>query len=203
MTGARPYTAAAGVLAAGVLLAGCTGYTPVDDTGGSGAGSPFTRTLSERDRPAAPDLGGATLDGETVHLSDYRGDVVVVSGWGSWCGPCVAEAPELNEFQRKWHHRGVRVLGLDNDVDSGRALAFQKKHRLGFPSLRDPQGRLGRRLPHGLVNTQALPYTVVVDPQGRIAASRMGAVTEAELADVVTPLLRAPRPQRSPAPSRH
>ncbi|MEU6594202.1 TlpA disulfide reductase family protein [Streptomyces sp. NPDC046881] len=203
MTGARPYTAAAGVLAAGVLLAGCTGYKPVDDTGGGDAGSSLTRTLSEQDRPAAPDLGGTTLDGETVHLSDYRGDVVVVSAWGSWCGPCVAEAPELKKFQQKWRHRGVRVLGLDDDAESGRGLAFQKKHRLGFPSLSDPQGRLGRRLPRGLVNPQALPYTVVVDPRGRIAASRMGAVTEAELADVVTPLLRAPRPQRSPAPSRH
>ncbi|MFF1406548.1 TlpA family protein disulfide reductase [Streptomyces sp. NPDC058294] len=198
MRAPRPCAAALGMLAAGAFLAGCTGYTPVGDTGPSDS---LTRTLSEGKRPTVPDLGGTTLDGDTVHLSDYRGDVVVVSAWGSWCGPCVAEATELKKIERKWRHRGVRVLGLDNDADSGRALAFQKKHRLAFPSVRDPQGRLGRRIPHGLVNPQALPYTIVVDPRGKIAASRMGAVTEAEMTDVVTPLLRTPRPQRSQAMS--
>ncbi|MFJ5518855.1 TlpA family protein disulfide reductase [Streptomyces griseoluteus] len=119
------------------------------------------------------------------------------SAWASWCGPCVAEAPELARIQRVWRDRGVRVLGLDNDADSGRGLAFQKKHRLGYPSLRDPHGQLGGALPKGLVNLQALPYTIVVDRQGRIAASRTGPVAEAEMADVLTPLLKAPRPQRT------
>ncbi|MEU8469516.1 TlpA disulfide reductase family protein [Streptomyces sp. NPDC029006] len=191
MTVPRPYAAALGMLAVGALLAGCTGYTPVGDTDAAGS---LTHTLSEEDRPTAPELGGATLDGDTVHLSDYRGDVVVVSAWGSWCGPCVGEAPELTKIERKWRHRGVRVLGLDNDADSDRGRDFQKEHRLGFPSLRDPRGQLGRRFPHGLVNPQALPYTIVVDRTGKIAASRMGAVTEGEMAAVVTPLLRTPRP---------
>ncbi|MFF9394729.1 TlpA family protein disulfide reductase [Streptomyces griseoluteus] len=187
----RPATAL-GLLTACLLLAGCDGYAPVDDTDAS---SSLTRTIAEVDRPAAPDLGGTTLDGDTVRLSQYRGDVVVVSAWASWCGPCVAEAPELARIQREWRDRGVRVLGLDNDADSGRGLAFQKKHRLDYPSLWDPHGQLGRGLPKGLVNLQALPYTIVVDRQGRIAASRTGAVAEAEMADVLTPLLKAPRPQ--------
>ncbi|MFF9376319.1 TlpA family protein disulfide reductase [Streptomyces griseoluteus] len=189
----RPATAL-GLLTACLLLAGCDGYAPVDDTDASGS---LTRTIAESDRPAAPDLGGTTLDGDTVRLSHYRGDVVVVSAWASWCGPCVAEAPELARIQRVWRDRGVRVLGLDNDADSGRGLAFQKKHRLGYPSLWDPHGQLGGALPKGLVNLQALPYTIVVDRQGRIAASRTGAVAEAEMADVLTPLLKAPRPQRT------
>ncbi|MGW2209609.1 TlpA family protein disulfide reductase [Streptomyces sp. NPDC001781] len=194
MTVPFPRAAALGLLIAGPLLAGCDSYAPVDDTDASGS---LTRTIAEEDRPTAPDLGGTTLDGATVRLSHYRGDVVVVSAWAAWCGPCVAEAPELAQIQRVWRERGVRVLGLDNDADSGRGLAFQNKHRLGYPSLRDPHGQLGRSLPKGLVNPQALPYTIVVDRQGRVAAARTGPVTEAEMADVLASLLKAPRPQRT------
>ncbi|WP_430383022.1 peroxiredoxin family protein [Streptomyces sp. P10-4] len=74
MTAPRPYAAVAGLLTAGALLAGCTSPAAVGDTSPSGA---LTRTLREGERPKAPDLGGTTLDGRTVRLSDYRGKVVL------------------------------------------------------------------------------------------------------------------------------
>ncbi|MET8453050.1 TlpA disulfide reductase family protein [Streptomyces sp. NPDC005209] len=193
----RPYAAAAAV-AICAILAGCSTPAPVGDTSPS---DPLTRTLKESERPAAPDFSGTTLEGRTVHLSDYRGKVVVVNAWASWCGPCRAEAPELAKVQRAWAGRGLQVLGLDNDHSRADGLAFQKDHHLGYPSLHDPSGRQALRLPRGLVNTQALPFTIVIDPAGKIAATRMGAVTQPTMARIVTPLLptTSKKPGQSPA----
>ncbi|MGW2681784.1 TlpA family protein disulfide reductase [Streptomyces sp. NPDC001414] len=197
MTASRPYAAVTTVLVACAALGGCAGSASFQDTSPS---DPLGRTLSEGERPAAPDLSGTTLDGRTVRLSDYRGKVVLINAWASWCGPCRAEAPELEKIQQKWGDRGVRVLGLNNDATSGDGRAFAKEFRLGYPSLLDPQGRLGLRFPRGLVNTQALPYTIVVDPAGRVTASRMGAVTEAGMGKVIASLLPSAASARGPAP---
>jgi thiol-disulfide isomerase/thioredoxin len=183
----RPYAAVA-VAVACVMLAGCSTTDLVGDTT---PGEPLTRTLEEGERPAAPDFTGTTLEGDEVHLSDYRGKVVLVNVWASWCGPCRAEAPELKRTQEKWAARGVHVLGIDNDNSRADGLAFQKEFQLGYPSLYDPAGKQALRLPHGLVNTQSLPFTIVIDPAGKVAATHMGAVTEPQMAKVIAPLLAA------------
>ncbi|MEV7435424.1 TlpA family protein disulfide reductase [Streptomyces griseoviridis] len=171
---------------AGALLAGCQAPAPVGD---SSPGDPLTRTWKEGDRIAAPDLAGTSLDGDPVRLSDFRGEVVLVNAWASWCGPCRAEAPELERIRRKWSGRGLRVLGVDNDSSRDGGRAFQQDVGLGYPSLHDPLGKQLARLPKGVVNTRGLPYTIVVDPAGKIAATRTGQVTEARLAVVFGPLL--------------
>lgn len=182
--GSFPYAVA--VTAAGALLAGCSSAQPIGETS---AGDPLSRTLKEGERPAAPDLAGTSLEGKAVRLSDYRGKVVVLNAWASWCPPCRAEAPELKNVQKKWGGRGLQVLGLDNEGSRDAGLAFQKQHDLGYPSLHDPSGKQLLRLPHGLVNTRGLPFTIVVDRSGRVAAARTGEVTRAQLAKLVTPLL--------------
>ncbi|MEU6254199.1 TlpA disulfide reductase family protein [Streptomyces sp. NPDC047043] len=174
------------VVAACVLLAGCSSKEPIGDTT---PGDPLSRTFEEGERPAAPDLAGTSLDGKAVRLSDYRGKVVVLNAWASWCPPCRAEAPGLQEVQKKWGGRGLQVLGLDNDGSRADGLAFQKQHRLGYPSLHDPSGKQILRLPRGLVNTKGLPFTIVVDRSGKVAATRMGEVTQAQVTKMVTPLL--------------
>ncbi|MGW3492908.1 TlpA family protein disulfide reductase [Streptomyces sp. NPDC001020] len=181
----RPYLA---VAAACVVLAGCSSPDPVGDTS---PGDRLTRTMKEGERPTAPDLAGTSLEGDEVRLSDYRGKVVLVNAWASWCGPCRAEAPELKRIQEKWGSRGVQVLGLDNDTSRAHGRAFQREFRLGYPSLHDPSGKQVLRLPHGLVNTQSLPFTIIVDPAGKVAATRMGMVTESRMAEIITPLLTA------------
>ncbi|GGW36625.1 hypothetical protein GCM10010503_10670 [Streptomyces lucensis JCM 4490] len=190
----RHRAAVAAVVALCAVVAGCSRPGPVADTSPS---DPLTRTFRKADRPAAPDISGGTLDGRTVRLSDYRGKVVLLNAWASTCGPCRVEAPELRRIQRAWKDRGVQVLGLDTDQNRGDGLAFQRDFRLGYPSLHDPAGRQALKLPRGLVNAQAIPFTVVVDPAGRIAAARSGQVTEAEVVKLIEPLLPAAREKAS------
>lgn len=185
MTTRRAYAA---VAAACVILAGCS--SP-EATGHASPGDPLTRTFEEGKRPALADLTGTSLDGDAIRLSDYRGKVVLINAWASWCGPCRAEAPQLKLIQETWGDRGLRVLGLDNDNSRAAGLAFQKSFHLAYPSLHDPSGKQALRLPRGLVNTQVMPFTIVVDRAGKVAATRMGAVTRTQLAKVVEPLLQA------------
>ncbi|MDG9682432.1 TlpA disulfide reductase family protein [Streptomyces sp. DH18] len=113
----------------------------------------------------------------------------MVNAWASWCGPCRAEAPGLSRVHEELRGEGLGVVGISADV--GEARAFEKDAELVYPSLRDPQGRQLLRLPKGVVNTAGYPFTIIVDPEGRIAATRIGAIDEAELKQLVMPLLSA------------
>ncbi|MFF7469216.1 redoxin domain-containing protein [Streptomyces sp. NPDC008092] len=166
-----------------VLAAACA---PAREAGGSPV-SPLTR-VPAADRKAAPDLAGGSLDGRAVSLAGYRGKVVVLNVWASWCGPCRAEAPELSRAQKELAAKGVQVLGVDTDArrDSGRA--FQEQHALSYPSLHDPGSRKLVRLPKGY-RPQALPYTLFIDRQGRIAATYLSPLTQSDIRTITRPLL--------------
>jgi peroxiredoxin len=167
-----------------LALAACT---PQQDTDSS-AGSPVIR-IRAADRQAAPALDGSALGGGRVRLSDYRGKVVVLNVWASWCGPCRAEAPELSQVQRHLAARGVQVLGVDTDADRSQGRAFASDHHLAYPSLHDPGSRqLVRRLP-GRYLAQTLPYTLFIDRNGKIAARGLTALTEADVRTITRPLL--------------
>ncbi|MGW2491225.1 TlpA family protein disulfide reductase [Streptomyces sp. NPDC001606] len=168
-------------VAACLVLAGCSTPAPLGDTS---PGDPLTSAFAEGKRPAAPDLTGPALDGHTVRLSDYRGKVVLVNAWASWCRPCQAEAGELRRIEKRWAGRGVQLLGLNRDDGVAAALAFQRAHGLSYPSIHDPAGKQALRLPRGMV-PQSIPYTLVVDPSGHIAACRLGEVTEEEMDKVI------------------
>ncbi|MGW2996657.1 TlpA disulfide reductase family protein [Streptomyces sp. NPDC001193] len=126
------------------------------------------------------------LDGNAVSLAGLRGHVVVLNVWGSWCGPCRAEADDLEQLSRRTRSEGVRFLGINTrDRDPAAARSFVRAHSLSFPSLPDPTGELLLRFPPALLNPQAVPATLVIDRRGRIAASIGGAVTEEQLRPVL------------------
>ncbi|WP_103536210.1 TlpA disulfide reductase family protein [Streptomyces sp. SM11] len=182
----RTSTAVAVLLAA---LAGCSASPlPADDADGPAPLKAYARA----DRVAMPELAGERVDGDgRFSLVGLRGKVVVVNVWASWCVPCRAEAPGFSRVHEELRGRGLRVVGVNADVSVSKARAFEKDAELVYPSLHDPQGRQLLRLPKGVVNTTGYPFTIIVDPEGRIAATRIGAIGETELKRLVVPLLPA------------
>src|SRR6516165_3077734 len=78
------------------------------------------------------------MNGKPVKLSDYRGKVVVLNFWASWCPPCVAETPYLNKLQRQIEPKGGMVLGVNVDEDPGAYQKFLADHGVAYPTWRDP-----------------------------------------------------------------
>jgi cytochrome c biogenesis protein CcmG/thiol:disulfide interchange protein DsbE len=144
------------------------------------------RALLAGEREEAPELELPTLDGDgRESLADYRGQVVVLNFWASWCPPCRDESPLLQRWHQRIAGRDATVLGVDVlDVD-GDAREFIEEFGLDFPHLRDGPGDTMDEFGIG-----QLPETFVIDRQGRIAAVRRGPVDDAFMREQVLPLLR-------------
>jgi cytochrome c biogenesis protein CcmG/thiol:disulfide interchange protein DsbE len=117
-------------------------------------------------------------------LADYRGEVVVLNFWASWCEPCREESPLLERWHRRMDGRGGTVLGVDVLDVSGDAQDFIDEYGLTYPMLKDRDGDALESF--GVV---AYPETFVIDPEGRITAVRRGPVDEAFMRAKVAPLL--------------
>lgn len=116
-----------------------------------------------------------TVDGKPQHLSDYRGKVVVLSFWASYCQPCVEEAPSLNNLQRYLAPRGGTVLGVSLDPEETGYENFLKTYAVPYPTWRDPalqDGKSKIALDYG---TSLIPETYVIDRHGKIARKLVSA----------------------------
>ena len=136
---------------------------------------------------AAPDFELETLEGERLRLSDLRGEVVVVNLWATWCPPCRAEMPALQELYEKHREDGLVVVAVNaTDQDSAEAARrFVAERGLTFPVGLDPQGEASR-----LYALQAMPSTFVVDREGVVREVLIGGpVSLGTLRSLVTPLL--------------
>lgn len=143
------------------------------------------QALGSGDREQAPDVELPKLDGGgEASLADYRGKVVVLNFWASWCEPCKAESPLLQRWHERLSKQGGLVLGVDVQDLSGDARAFVDEFGLTYPMLRDGPGDL--RDDFGILG---LPETFVVDRQGRIAAAQRGVVDDEFMRERVMPLL--------------
>jgi cytochrome c biogenesis protein CcmG/thiol:disulfide interchange protein DsbE len=124
-------------------------------------------------RPDAPSLSLPVLGGGG-HRSpaDFRGKVVVLNFWASWCDPCKVEAPVLEQAQKRLARSGAgTVLGVTFRDASGDSEQFVRRHGLTYPSIRDVNGKLAQDY-----GTRALPETFVIDRRGRIVAVSRGTV---------------------------
>ncbi len=119
-------------------------------------------------------------------MKQYAGKVVVLNVWGSWCAPCRKEAPTLAAAARDLAKDNVVFIGVNTkDASVDNALAFQRSYRVPYPSFYDPSGRTLLAF-HRTLPPSAIPSTVVIDKQGRVAASILGEVPTARtLVDLV------------------
>ncbi|WP_233153263.1 TlpA disulfide reductase family protein [Kineosporia sp. R_H_3] len=150
----------------GILLGAC-------GSSGAAGGSDGPVTIVPPAARAEPvDLSGKTLDSASLDIAEFRGDVVVLNVWGSWCPPCRKEAPELERAYRSLRPRGVQFLGIDTRDNAAAASAFVVRFGITYPSLVD-DGTLLLAF-RGAVPAAAVPTTLVLDRAGRIAARVVG-----------------------------
>jgi cytochrome c biogenesis protein CcmG/thiol:disulfide interchange protein DsbE len=136
-------------------------------------------------RIAAPQRTLARLGNPgKASLADYRGKVVVMNFWASWCKPCVDELPILERTQRRIAGQNALVLGVNYKDLTRKALGFVSKFGLSYPILRDPDGKYAEQY-----SSRAFPETFVIDRRGRVAAKRRGPVDQAWLDETLPPLL--------------
>jgi cytochrome c biogenesis protein CcmG/thiol:disulfide interchange protein DsbE len=136
-------------------------------------------------RPVAPAFALRDLEGKVVRLGDYRGRVVIVDFWATWCGPCRRELPHLKALHERYGKRGLVVLGISVDHQGTDVVrSFVRKHAVTWPTLMADEAVLAA---YG--DVRAIPTKFVIDRQGRIAGRMMGYVPEERLEAAVRPLL--------------
>lgn len=185
MTLPRRTGAALAVLACLAVAAGCSNEIGSSGDQGYVAGRGIITSLAVADRKEPGEVSGTTIDGEEVSLDDYAGQVVVVNVWGSWCAPCRAEAPMLAKAARDLAKQDVAFLGIDSrDPSESAARAFVRRFGIPYPSIYDQQGRTLLAF-RGTLTPNSIPSTVVIDREGRVAASVLGEISRTTLYDLV------------------
>lgn len=151
------------------------------------AAAPHASGRQDSPGERAPALGPLRdLRGRVVRLGDYRGQVVLVNFWATWCPPCRAEVPELVRLQREYAGRGLRVVGVTHPPESAaRVRRFARRMKINYPVA------LGTRATARAFGVgEILPVTVVIDRAGRVRARVLGILDEEEFEQKVRPLLR-------------
>ena len=161
---------------AGALLTGCSPSSPVR-----------AASSSDKSRKAAPDFILTDANGASVRLSDYKGKVVLLNFWATWCGPCKIEIPWFIELEKSYRDRGFITLGISMDEDGWKAV----KPFMGHTAINYPVMIGNDRLAELYGGVDSLPSTFLIDRQGRIAFTHLGLVAkrdyETEIQQLIAP----------------
>jgi len=115
------------------------------------------------DGSAAPDFTLKSRGGKNLRLSDYRGQVVMLNFWASWCGPCRTEMPILEQMYKRYGKLGFVILGVNTEQDSTKADAYLRDIKVSFPILYDSDSKVSK-----LYNNKAMPTTIMIDRNGKM-----------------------------------
>ena len=140
--------------------------------------------LEELRRRPAPEFKIDQFDGGVFNLSEYRGKVVLVNFWASWCPPCRDEAPILERGWRKYQDRGLVLVGLDVWDDESDARAFLAEFGITYPN--GPEGNGTIAIEYGV---SGIPESFFVDRKGVLGQHWIGPLTDEQFAALVEPLL--------------
>lgn len=173
----RPVAALAALVAV-LALDACSGLGSTSNKStATGDGAITTVPAAKREKPVS--FTGTTLDGTKLDIADYRGKVVVLNVWGSWCAPCREEAPEMVKVASELPAADVAFVGIDvRETSKANAEAFLRTYDIPWPSI-DDQGGATLLALRGIVPPTATPSTLVLDPKGRVAARILGPVPSA------------------------
>jgi thiol-disulfide isomerase/thioredoxin len=133
---------------------------------------------------ASPKLDLATLDGVPASLADYRGKVVLVNLWATWCPPCREEMPTLEKFYQKYKANGFELIAVNQEETKDVVEPFVKEFGLSFPVWLDPDYLAQREF-----NTANLPSSYVIDRNGRVRLSWIGRISETRLEEYVPEII--------------
>ena len=201
MTGHRllrwPGLAALALVA--LLLSACAAADSEGSVSDAGfiAGDGSITAIAASERVDAPSLEGELMSGGTWSLAQERGRVVVLNVWASWCAPCRAEAPILQSLWEEYGDDGVSFIGLNTRDSPATANSFEKAYGITYPSVVDSDGRLQLRF-SGIAPPQAIPTTLVIDRDGKVAGRILGRASESSLRGLIEPLLAS---ASDPSPS--
>jgi thiol-disulfide isomerase/thioredoxin len=177
-------------LAAMLVLAACTTTGVDEQTGVSGqAGYPsvqgnLTRIPPDQ-RTELPAVSGPALgSNKTISTQDYRGKIVVINVWGSWCPPCRREAPDLQAASVETKNIAQFIGITSKDYDPAPAEAFVRSFKITYPSIYDPTGKVLLAFA-GELPPSAIPSTMIIDQHGRLAVRVLSEVTKITLVDMI------------------
>ncbi len=169
---------AASLLAFVVFLAGCTLGTQENNPGGGAINFETVPLIAADDRDPAPQVCGQTVDGADLCLADFSGMPVLVNFWGSWCGPCAREIPELVAVADEYSDR-LQLIGVNEQDTLVNARSFERDQSVNYPSWFDDTAEIAAAF--GGIAPEALPSTILLDREHRVAVRLFGAVSRAQL----------------------
>lgn len=171
-------------IASTVALTGCTANDDLAEQYRSGNGQGYISgdgaytVVAEADRREPIDFEGTIENGDKVSSDDYRGEVLVVNFWYAACPPCRLEAPDLEALSQQFAPDGVRFLGVNIYDQAPTAMSFAEEFGVTYPSILDVNDGSVRLAFAGQVAPNAVPTTLVLDQQGRVAARISGVISE-------------------------
>lgn len=166
---------AAGLVLAALCISGCKTEQPKSKA----------NLKPGAERKSAPEFALKDVDGRTVSLAEYKGKVVLLNFWATWCGPCKVEIPWFIEFEQKYKDRGFAVLGVAMDEEGWDAVKpYLAQSKVNYRVI------LGNdRVASDYGGVESLPTSFVLDKEGRITSTHVGLVSKSDYEDEITQLL--------------